>query len=517
MVERVAQHLTNNLNLLVIFALILVAGYGFELFNLNLTIDEEIHAFQHAAPQWAAQGRWGMYLLNEYLISQPVVPFVTLFVGLTFHLLAIILLLNCWEVNTTSKGVLVGSVGIAYPGMAYMYTFSTISYGIGLGLFFVALSLYVFVKANGAKKYYAALPAAAALAIYQGFAVALAVAFLVQIIFSHTKPEKRNLDVRQFLTIGAVGIGSLAIYLAIQKLFLVLLGSNISYVDAFFDLNHLLENFGDTTKSVLRKTVKILGGSGSVYGADIRALAVLSIIAASGTTMRIVRSELSVSAKIIIGSLAFVLLLIPFISGFFMKGYLSMRFLVSLPILFSGLVLLGLDGKSSMARLVYGTLVCVCIFQFVLSTNTLFSSSAMALEADRALATQILTRIPNVITQETADQVKYLEVIGQPNREQSRLTKKRETFGASFFEWDQGNAGRVVYFLRLLGYSDLEQSPLERSGELMQHTQSMPEWPNKGSLHVFGDTLVLKFSPYSTRQIASICSSYEKSVGCSED
>jgi len=45
--------------------------------------------------------------------------------------------------------------------------------------------------------------------------------------------------------------------------------------------------------------------------------------------------------------------------------------------------------------------------------------------------------------------VKYLEIIGYYERPETSITPKIEAFGASFFEWDQGNVYRIVYFLNI--------------------------------------------------------------------
>ena len=66
-----------------ILAAVIFLSYGYEIFNFNLTIDEEIHA-GHGGQwlTWIAQGRWGMGAINNLLVPNPVVPVTSLFVGL---------------------------------------------------------------------------------------------------------------------------------------------------------------------------------------------------------------------------------------------------------------------------------------------------------------------------------------------------------------------------------------------------------------------------------------------------
>jgi hypothetical protein len=78
------NYLSEHSLLVALLSAVAVAAHGFELFNFNLTIDEEIHAFSSQAYTWIAQGRWGMFLLNALLIPHPIIPFVPLFVALVF-------------------------------------------------------------------------------------------------------------------------------------------------------------------------------------------------------------------------------------------------------------------------------------------------------------------------------------------------------------------------------------------------------------------------------------------------
>lgn len=502
---RMHNYLIQNLVLVMVFISIAIAAYGFELFNLNLTIDEEVHAFSSQADRWIEQGRWGMYLLNRFLLPQSIIPFVPLFIALTFHIVAILLLLSSWRVESNLENLMVGAVGIAYPGMAYMYTFSTINYGIGIGLFFVALSLSVYVRAQGAHKFYAVFPAAVAIAIYQGFAVALAVAFLVLFISTEIQSDRRNLDTRSLLTIAIIGLVSGAIYLLVQKLFLWSTATKIGYVDTFFDINFLRENFGGVGRQVFGTFGRVYLGSPSIYGNQMTMLAVVVIIMLSGLAFNLIYCKLLIQNKLIVALLIVLLLILPFAMGFLMRGHIAMRFLVALPILFSGLVMLGVHTRSRVTSLFTGIPIGLFVFQSIISTNTLFSSSALALQADRLLAGRVLERIADAKATAGATELKYLEIVGYIDRIPTRLIPKLETFGASFFEWDQGNTNRVLLFLRTLGYQELQALPLKDRSEMMELTNSMPIWPEKGSVRLFGNTAVVKFGPYSYVQKRAIC------------
>jgi hypothetical protein len=103
------------------------------------------------------------------------------------------------------------------------------------------------------------------------------------------------------------------------------------------------------------------------------------------------------------------------------------------------------------------------------------------------------------------EKLKYMEVVGYLERPPTELIPKAETFGASFFQIDQGSSMRLGYFLQTLGFPELEPLPLERRVQMIETANAMPAWPEKGSIAIVGDTLLIKFGPYSDTQRLAIC------------
>src|SRR4029077_20204938 len=114
------RYLREHSALVALLAIVAIAAYGFELFNFNLTIDEELHAFSSQANRWIAEGRWGMFLLNTLLIPYPIIPFVPLFVALVFHIAAVLILLHAWGVESKLQEAAVGCLAVSFPTIAYL-------------------------------------------------------------------------------------------------------------------------------------------------------------------------------------------------------------------------------------------------------------------------------------------------------------------------------------------------------------------------------------------------------------
>jgi hypothetical protein len=502
------RYLKENFALVAALAALAVAAYGFELFNLNLTIDEEVRAFQPASDRYVyiSHGRWGLFLLDKFLLPYPVIPFVPLFVALVCHVAAVLFLLQCWNVESTLDKFVAGALAVAFPGMAYFYMFSISNYAIGIGLLCSALSLFVFLRASGRSRFLAAIPAVLALSIYQAFAVVLAAAFLVGILSSALRHGRQELALRKFGDILLLGGISFAGYYLISTIFLAASGAVTSYVDGIFHFDQLLENTPAVVARTLVMVRDVYSGSRAVYGIELRALAIVVVLFAFGLGVLVLRSSLDAPRRLLVLLLVGVLLLLPFAVGLFTGGGIPIRFMVALPVVFSGLAALGMRAFSRNFRLLAGLSAFFCVFQFVVSINYLNFSSHLALQADRLLASLVIGRIEDARVAAGVQELKYLEVVGYKERPASLLMPKIDTMGASFFEWDQGNAWRVIYFLRTLGYyNNVEAMPVEKQRQLADETSAMPGWPVAGSVKIIGDAVIVKFGDHSPLQNKAIC------------
>lgn len=508
-ISSVNGYIKSNAQLIIILIIGALAAYGFELFNFNLTIDEEVYAFSYGPnPGWIGQGRWGMYILNKIFLPYSSVPVVPLFLALAFHLFSILLILDGWEVKSTLDRALIGMINITFPTIAYAYTFSTFNYGIGFGFLCIGLSIYQFKKHRGWIKFLAVIPAAFAVGIYQGFILALLAVLLVDIISLGLNSKK--LMAKDLLNIFVIVVGALLTYFIAQKLVIYLSRIDkseylLNYIhpgSLFGNLKYILNQIWSTIQNVYL-------GKKSIYSINIPMLGVLSITLLVGFVIGLIRSHISLVNKIMISFFLVVLIVLPFSIDFLSGGNVPIRVYVALPIVVSGFGMLGLGNNLKVYKFLVTIIACFCFLQFFVSTNHLFTSSYLSLQEDRLLAAQLIDKIQ----EEKASGVeapKYLEIIGYITRPETELMPKIETFGSSFFEWDQGNIHRVLLFLQTVGYDDLSALPGERRAEFIPLGEVMPQWPDKGSVKVIGDTVLVKFSAYSSYQKRTICSNLQE-------
>ena len=490
-------------DLIFFLAAVALLVYGFELFNFNLTIDEEVHAFGMAPSVWIEQGRWGMYLLNRFLLPYTIVPVVPLFIALISQILAALFLVEGWRITSKTDQMLLGAVFLAYPGIAYMYTFSTINYGIGVGLFCVGLALLSFEQLPGWGRLAALIPAAFAVAIYQGFIVALTAVFLVSYVIHLLNAKRRAFQ--DLLVSAGIVLGGTLIYYLIHKVLVTFFVPESSYVGEYFDFASLQTNLTQVLASIATVIIGVYSGGKEIYG--IRAWALLALISAviAGFGYSLVRSKLSLLQKMLAAALLIFLFLLPFLTGLLMGGYIAMRFLVALPVVLSGLVALGATFRNTIFRSVLVILTALCVLQFAVSTNHLFAASHIALQEDRLIAANLIKSIEQAKYQAGTEEVRYVEMVGYLRQPANALNPKIETFGASYFQWDQGNVDRMLFFLRTLGYEGLSALPGEKRGDYIDRANEMPNWPREGSVTVVEDTVLIKFAPYSNAQKNVIC------------
>jgi hypothetical protein len=310
---------------------------------------------------------------------------------------------------------------------------------------------------------------------------------------------------------------SAAAYYFVQKLFLVISASRTVYIDQYFDGAFAREHFAIVLRHTLEAVRRVYFGFPSVYANRITALAPILAASVIGVLVTLRSSSLVAWNKLLIGLTVIGVLLLPFTIGLFNKGEVAVRFLVAVPFVFAGVAMLGMRAYSRNVQLLMAMISAVCVFQFVLSTNHLFSSSHLALQADRVLGARLLARIEEVKESVIGGDPIYYEVIGYTARLSTPLIPKSGTFGASFFEWDQGNTYRIGAFLRTLGFQGLSPLPEERRIQFTSMAMSMPAWPHTGSVAAVGDTMLIKFGNYSTIQRQRICESvHTKEVFCEQ-
>ena len=140
---------TDNRNLFFYMLVIGCVLFSYELVNFSLTIDEELKIHQEIANQvWLKQGRWGMYLLSAMILPNPVIPTIPVLIAILFSALAYIVMMRVFQSQNTAAQYMAAPFFVGCPTLYYVYHFSTLSYGVGIGFFVAVLGYYVYRNSN---------------------------------------------------------------------------------------------------------------------------------------------------------------------------------------------------------------------------------------------------------------------------------------------------------------------------------------------------------------------------------
>ena len=510
--ESAKAFIKSNLVTIGTVAFFALAAYGYELFNINLTIDEELAALRTEINQgFIPNGRWGLFLLTKLLLPKQVIPFVPLALTLLFHLFSLLLLLDCLGVRNQADKVLITALAILWSGLVFIYSFSNSNFAVGFGFLCISLSLYLLIKGKGAGKLWAAIPIAFVISIYQPLLQPLVMVFLLYPLY-HWREERHNFLRFLLNALLALGIG-FVLYYGVQQLFLFAFNTETStYVSHYFDFANLFTNIGWYLQKLARLFYNVMVGDSSFYGITVRALPIFLFVAGLIILIGEFKKRERTSYYLLFLVLLAIFTIMPFIGGILTKGYIPYRSLLGVPMFLAGWAALAFKNAGQRSRWLLSILAALTLFQFASSTNHLFASSAFAYEEDKILATQLIQRIEDEIENTGVVSPLYLEMVGYVQRPSTPLVSRIENIGASFFGWDGGHTIRVTNFLHILGYTSLDPLPFERRSAYVDQGITMPVWPAKGSVQVVGDVVLVKFSPYSRQQVEAICAEADLSI-----
>ena len=182
--------------------------------------------------------------------------------------------------------------------------------------------------------------------------------------------------------------------------------------------------------------------------------------------------------------------LIPFAIHPISGGRLPHRTLVSVPYVFwffAAALVLSHIGWLRRVGIVLVVIVCIqCLHTF----SSLQAQKRLVLDHDRALASQIYQRIVAEIPDFDRRKAYPLEVYG-PHEFRSLYRETGSTWSASFFEWDNGNPGRIVQFMTILGYSNFTRIDQAMRESVLPTLQEMPIWPAAGSVRVVDGIILI--------------------------
>lgn len=489
---------------LIFLVAVVLLCYGFELFNLHLSMDEELHAAGGiGASEWISQGRWAMAALNYAVLPRPVAPVTSTFVGVVGTLVGLFLIISrVWQQEARSTAV-VAALAISVPTFAFIFSFGTIAYGIGIGFVLLAAGVHLVASQRVWMTALACVLGAVLIGIYQPFI--FCIALVAAAAMARELRQSTVHLVRRCAHWLGYAIGSVPIYFAINTLVTRDRPARSNYIGDFVDLRGLAAEPTARLNASFQQLLKVLGLDPSYFGSTsvwLQAAIVVAVVCALAIPLyrkdwRVLGANaltlVAVSAIVVVGNAV-------------SHDVPPLRTMLHVPVAIAVIVAVGIFEVGWSLRLGFMIVCGLAIIGNSAVNNHLFASTASAEFQDRLIAQGIVEFVestdPDAISTGTQFTV---ELVGMHKWPQTPLRSRRETFGASFFEWDDGNSHRVAAYLRLNGLNAVPAIGATLRTLAYDAQLNMPIYPQSGWIRLVGRTVVLKFGNYTPGQANDLC------------
>lgn len=488
--------LRSDLAMYFILTLIMLLAYGYEIFNFNLTIDDELHA--HAESHflgWLAIGRWGMGLLSYVVLPHPVTPVVSTALGVSGIAIGMLIVIKS-IFNMDRIGILsITALGATIPTFPFILVFSGNGYGIGIGFITMSIANLLIQNKNIHSLITACLLAAFAISVYQTFVFILAILVITQIWYFHIKSENTNLSVYHATYPILFFLGSVTIYLGVDFIFQQTFSTKSAYISNIIDITEFISNPLNEISFAYNQLLDIINLEPKFVGIQSIWLKIALFTSLTAIMVNLFK-QFRFTIGIIIVTATISLIMIFSLS---LTNVILLRALIHIP--FGIAIILAysytLSGKYMKPILII--IYALTIIGNAAISNHLFASAVSAEFQDKMLAYTIINEVRR-LKPENAQNAEYkIEIIGNHTWPTNAIQSRHDIIGASFFEWGDGDKYRIAAYLRLNGLNVIEAEVKDKIG-LCNQIKNIPVWPKAGWVSIIDDILVLKFSDYSEAQ-----------------
>lgn len=480
----VRRFFRENALLLALTIAVGVVVHGYVLTHLTFSIDEEL-VWQTRDPraQWLDQRRWGMYLIQSYLLPLAIYPFTSAALAIVLLSLSAVLVVDRDESPRAAKAVFC-FLFVAFPTFAHIQSFEYMGALVAFAVLLVVLAERLVGSADVPAPRFL-LPALAALTIATAAHQSLVFVFPTLVLFSLARAAFGDRlsflgAVRRLAVAGGVAVAAVAAFYAVSYMWG--LQSN-GYVEGYFRWGS--QKPSEILSMLYAAALPFLIGTPLTYAVVPTAL--VPLVALPVLALR--KKSPGLTAGLVF-ALALSALLVHLAFG----TWMSSRSMMSAPFAFAGLWYLLFREGAPVLRL--GILVFTGYV--IVIDSSLLSRASLAQEltykSDVLVASRVLDRIYDVDPRIASDGTP-IAFVGKLNPPRSYLFVIDEEFGGSFWEWDAGNPYRMYLFLQSLGLPTTVQiaAPQEwpRARTL---ARQMPAWPDEQSVALRDGLVIVKLS-----------------------
>ena len=483
---------------------IFIVFYFSELASFSLSIDEEKALFRNDQGVWAGQDRWLMYVIERFLLPPPVMPFFPLFVFGALASLGYIVVARRHEYDLADWRVLLLFVLFsAFPALFFLLDFSFVTPSFGVALLLACLALHLFDRAmdtleESRRGKLAGLLAlqtllvAGAVGVYQSLLLLVALGCCGIFLLRYLREP--GMKLRTILLVHAYLLAALAASVVLSYLInhglQWMIGHEQGISGRFMSPDRIVDSPWAVIQNILQQYWTVYGGKRTMYGYRYVTFPLLLVFGMIALAARARHRGWPAAAFVVLYMLG--MTLIPFAIHPISGGRLPYRTLVSVPYVFWFFAAALVLSHVSWLRRVGIVLVVIVCIQCLYTFSSFQAQKRLVLDHDRALASEIYQRIVAEIPDFDRRKTYPLEFYGAHEFRNPYKEVQGSTWSASFFEWDNGNSGRIVQFMAILGYSNFERIDRETRASLLPALEEMPIWPAAGSVRVVDGTVLVR-------------------------
>lgn len=498
---------------LVYFALaIILVSYGYDIFGFSLRIDAEFYANSWGASEgWISQGRWGMYILNHYLLPDVVMPVIPSLMAVLGLALGGIFYFSSMAGRQIVSTYLALGLLIASPVIYFVNYFTTLGYGIGIGFMFAGLGTYFLVKKDIKYLLLAVICYVFCISIYQALLPVIAVMFGFALLDNFiAKGSDYNFLFTKSLAFIVALLAGYGLYELIKNLYMDAfeLEFDDAYLSGFSSFELSWEYLTASFDASYKKIKEYYTGSSGIYLYDLVVMEILFHLSVLLALIKISYSSTGFVARLLSLALFLLVLLTPAAMLIMNNGVMPPRTMLAMPVVFASLVYWA--GKSNSKLVV--ALVCLlavsCLFKYSVVVNRYSFASAMQWEADKNYSMLLLNDIKKMwdkLPPKTIHGTYPVEIVGVNFERETAVLINREVVGASFYQWGAGDIHRIMALFRVMGVKDYVAPYPEHRIKIIPEVLKMPNWPQEGSVAVINNVIVVKIDDYNINQLQQIC------------
>ncbi|MGE3363024.1 MAG: glucosyltransferase domain-containing protein [Rhizobiaceae bacterium] len=499
LLERPATH--RLATVFAILVLIFCFIYFFELASFPFSLDEEWAALRKNPAVWIGQGRWGSFLIEKYVLSQPSIPVLPQMMfgfscAATF--LMILHMVGRDNLNLRLPDYASFVIFCAFPTWFYIIEFSSNIGAVAIGLFAGISGVYLAFAAGGKRwrdpqllfaLFVSSLLGAFAISTYQTLLFCMCAA-CAGIILARSISSGSSVDIKYILKFAFFLLCSTILYLMISNIFKYYYQVIETYTYIFFNTRYFLNDPLRALLKTLHEAVGFYGISDFAYHSPVWAIPVLL---ATGIVALLFDGQHGVWNRLALVVGASAMILVPFALNPFFPDFVLGRTMVATAMSAWFLSYIGLNSPRRTIRWLANAALVLSIVQIVYLQNKNQASSYFLAKHDLLVATSIYDRLGNAPGFQKG--VQYpMAVFGGREFRSAYSVSERSNANASFFGPYLNNNFRVRAYLRIIGLEGLRPMTDDEMDKVIVRLSQMPIWPAAGSVILENGNLLVRLS-----------------------